>query len=58
MDDVILRYNGESVQNDDHLSNLVSLTPIGNEVEMIVLRDRQRLQLKVKVRPRSDFEDD
>ena len=40
--DVILSYNGTLIEDDDHLANLVSLTPAGSEVSLLLLRERRK----------------
>ena len=54
--DVILSFNGTLIENDDHLANLVSLTPVGNKVSLLLLRDRKPLRVEVQLsrRPVND----
>ena len=40
-DDVILQFNETAVENDAHLVILVSLTPVGDRVRLLVYRERQ-----------------
>jgi serine protease Do len=47
--DVILRYNGVRVDNDSHLISLVSLTEVGKEVPVQIFRNRQIMDLPVRV---------
>ena len=54
--DVIIGYDGQIVEDDDHLVNLVSLTPVNNLVNLDIIRQRKPLQLKLKVGRRSNFE--
>jgi serine protease Do len=54
--DVILTYDGHRIEDDGHLVNLVSLTPVDKEVALLVLRDRERITIQVKVGDRSRFE--
>ncbi len=56
VDDVILEFNGVSIESDAHLVNLVSLTAVGKEVPMLVFRDKKSLKLGVKVGDRSSFD--
>jgi serine protease Do len=53
--DVILQFNGSRVEDDDHLINLVSLTPVGREVEVVLVRNRQRVRIRAKVGNRSEL---
>jgi serine protease Do len=53
--DVILQLNGIPIENDDHLINLVGLTEVGKEIELLVLRSRETFRVKVKVGDRSSF---
>lgn len=47
--DVILRYRGVEVSDLNHLINMVSMTPIGDAVDLDVWRDRQSIKLRVTV---------
>jgi serine protease Do len=47
--DVILKYNGVEVVDLNHLINLVSMTPIGQDAQVIVWRDRTSIPLQVRV---------
>ncbi|HNQ22748.1 MAG TPA: trypsin-like peptidase domain-containing protein [Phycisphaerae bacterium] len=47
--DVVLEFNGTPVENGDHLVRLVSLTPVGTTVALLVQRDGQRLPMTVTV---------
>jgi serine protease Do len=49
IDDVILEFNGTRVEDDNHLINLVSLTPVNKDVELRLLRAGQPLTLRVRV---------
>ena len=53
--DVVLEFDGIRIEDDGHLVNLVSLTPVDKEVTVIVFRDKERLAIKVKVGNRNDF---
>ena len=54
--DVVTEFNGIRVQDDDHLINLVSLTPINEVVVLNVMRDREEYMIHVRVGRRRDFE--
>lgn len=47
--DVVLQFGGVPVENDSHLVNLVSLTPAGTQVELVIFRDHRTLVLRVTV---------
>ena len=47
--DVILTFDGTRIEDDNHLINLVSLTPVDEEIEVRLLRAGKPLTLKVKV---------
>jgi len=49
---VVLCYSGTLLEDDDHLANLVSLTPVGREVSLLLLRDSKPIKLKVRVATR------
>lgn len=53
--DIILQYNDVKVDDDDHLINLVSLTPVNKEVELVLIRDSQTIRLRVRVGNRSEL---
>ena len=54
--DVILSFDGTQIEDDTHLINLVSLTPVGTEAELRVLRGTEVLAVKVKVGNRAEIE--
>ena len=54
--DVVTEFNGIRVEDDDHLINLVSLTPINNVVSVAIVRNRQAYMVQVRVGRRRDFE--
>jgi serine protease Do len=56
VDDVIVQFDGIKVENDAHLINLVSLTEVGREVALLVLRDHNVIKMSVRVGDRSQFE--
>jgi serine protease Do len=49
VDDVILKFNGVSVDDGDHLVNIVSMTEVGKSVPLIVWRDGHEIELIAKV---------
>jgi serine protease Do len=55
-DDVILEFDGKPVEDDDHLMSLVSVTPLDRTVELAIFRERQRVELRMTVASRKDFE--
>lgn len=55
-DDVILRFDGVEIEDDNHLINTVSLTPIGKEVPVVVLRELQQQTVRIRVDERRKFE--
>lgn len=55
LNDLIVSYAGETVEDDDHLVNLVSLTPINKAVPIEIIRGGQMLKLSVKVGNRKHF---
>ena len=54
--DVILEFNHTPVEDDAHLVNLVSLTPVGKTVPVLIFRDRKAFTVMVEVGDRSKFE--
>jgi S1-C subfamily serine protease len=49
VDDVIVEYNGVTVERDTHLISLVKLTAVGQRVPMIVYRNRTPLRIYVTI---------
>jgi len=47
--DVILSFNGKTVEDTGHLRNMVSQTPIGTAVVLKVLRQKKETDIEVKV---------
>ncbi|MCC7517740.1 MAG: Do family serine endopeptidase [Verrucomicrobiae bacterium] len=47
--DVILRYNGDEVNDARRLASLVKTTPVGQEIELAVLRERQERVFRAKL---------
>ena len=45
--DIIVEFNGQRVDNDDHLVAQVGLTPIGDSIPMIIYRDGKRYRTEV-----------
>ncbi|MEO2047903.1 MAG: trypsin-like peptidase domain-containing protein [Pirellulales bacterium] len=43
VDDIILRYDGKKIDDDDHLISLVKLSEIGKQVELVVFRNGKLL---------------
>jgi serine protease Do len=56
-EDVILRFNGASIENDQHLISLVKLSDIGRQVELDVLRKGQMLKIQALIGRLEDFAD-
>jgi serine protease Do len=55
-DDVILEFDGQPIDDDDHLVSLVSVTPTNRNVSLGVFRGRQRIELQMPVASREQFE--
>ncbi|WP_436717278.1 S1C family serine protease [Roseiconus lacunae] len=47
--DIIVRFNGAQVENDDHLVAQVGMTPIGSNIPMIIYRDGKRYRAEVEL---------
>ncbi len=54
-DDVVLTFDGIDVQDENHLINQVSLTPIGRQVKLGVWRGGQQITLTITLADRSDL---
>jgi len=55
-DDVILEFDGQPIDDDDHLVSLVSVTPTNRTVSLGVYRGRKRIELQMPVASREQFE--
>ena len=53
--DVILMFEGVPVEDDAHLVNLVSLTPVGKKAALVIFRARKQIALEVVVGDRGKF---
>ncbi len=47
--DVIVKFNGKDIDEMNELPRMVAATPVGREVEVVVLRDGKKIPLKLKV---------
>lgn len=47
--DVILEFDGNPVENDEHLVQMVGLSSVGRPIEVIVLRDAKRIRIPVEL---------
>jgi serine protease Do len=47
--DVIVRFNGVEISDLNHLINLVSMAPIGQEADVVAWRGRKSISLKIRV---------
>ena len=52
--DVILTYNDVAIEDDGHLMNLVSVTPAGKAVPVVIFRSGQTISVKVTVAERKE----
>jgi serine protease Do len=55
-EDVVLTFDGVEVQDENHLINLVSLTPIGRQVKLNVWRAAKRITLTITLADRNDLD--
>lgn len=53
--DVVLRFNGIEILDINHFINVVSMTPIGQSVEVTLWRDRQPLASRVTIASRESL---
>jgi serine protease Do len=54
--DVVIRFNGVAIEDDIHLTNVVSLTEVGREVPVVVQRAGQQFTVPVRVGNREQLE--
>ena len=55
-DDVVLTFDGVIVQDHDHLINLVSLSPIGKQIRMVVWRAKRNVTLSIVLADRKELQ--
>jgi len=55
-DDVIIEFEGRPVEDDDHLISQVGMTPLDTTVTLGVFRNGERIELRLPVASRNDFE--
>lgn len=53
--DVVIEFNHTPVESDSHLVNMVSMTPIGQRVPLVVFREHQTVRLSIEVGDRSKY---
>lgn len=55
LDDVVLEFDGQQIEDDDHLIKIVGFTSVDKDVQVAVFREGQvvRLQVKLGERPQS-----
>ncbi len=56
LDDVILNFNGLDVEDEAHLINLVSLTPVGKTVRVVIWREGKKVTLNVTLINRTELQ--
>jgi len=49
--DVILEFDGEAIENDDHLVTMAGLTMISREVPVVIYRSGQKYRTTMKIAP-------
>jgi serine protease Do len=54
--DVILQFDGVRIEDDNHLVNLVSLTPLDKDVSVVIFRGGKLQNITVRVGDRTAFE--
>lgn len=47
LNDIILQFDSKEILDESHLINLVSLSPVGRKIEMLVWRDSEAIKLTV-----------
>ena len=57
-DDVILSFDGIDIVDENHLINVVSLSPVGKKVRLMVLRRGEKFPVQVDLSDRSVAEED
>jgi serine protease Do len=54
--DVVLEFDGQRIEDDEHLINVVGFTPVGKDVEIVVFRDGDIITLEARVDQRQKYE--
>jgi serine protease Do len=57
-DDIVLRFDGRIIEDDDHLIKIVGFTQVAKAVEVDVLRRGKKINLELVLEERSRFEVD
>jgi serine protease Do len=55
VNDVVLMFDGQTIDDDEHLITIVGFTQVGKEVKATVFRDGKLVQLMVVVGDRNDY---
>jgi serine protease Do len=53
--DVVIEFDGEAIENSDHLVRLVGFTPVGTEAEVVFLRNSVRQKTVVRIADREEL---
>lgn len=56
VDDVVLTFDGQKIEDQSHLIHLVSLTPVNKTVRMEILREGHRISVDVRLTERREPE--
>jgi serine protease Do len=56
INDVILEFSRIEIQDENHFIHLVSLTPIGKEIDVLILRDGTRMTIPVLLGDRTELQ--
>jgi serine protease Do len=54
-DDVVLYFDGVEIHDENHLINLVSLTPVNKTVKLVVVRGGKRISLEITLVDREEL---
>jgi serine protease Do len=57
VNDVVLFFADTRLEDDNHLSSLVSLSSVGQRITLVVMRQRQQIKVVVKLGQRKEFEE-
>jgi serine protease Do len=55
INDVVVKFNDITIENDAHLRTLVKLTEIGKRIELLIYRDGQPIRKTVEIGNLSEF---
>ena len=53
---MVLEFDGQRIEDDEHLINVVGFTPVGKAVDVLLFRGGDLVRVRVTVDQRSKYE--